>query len=73
VGVGRPLAHQTVEEELVGSIDETKGKAKQATGDLTGDKDMKREGNVDEMEGKAKNLIDGAADKVEEAIHHDKK
>ena len=54
------------------STDETKGRVKQAAGDLTGNKDMKREGKIDEMEGKAKNLVDEAGDKVKDALHQDK-
>lgn len=40
--------------------DELKGRAKEAAGDLTGDKDMEREGKKDQMQGKAKEKVDEA-------------
>ena len=39
------------------SIDETKGKIKEAAGDLTGDKDLKNEGKVDQASGKVKDAV----------------
>ena len=45
------------------SSDEAKGRVKQAVGDLTGDKDLKREGKVDELAGKAKRLVDSLKDR----------
>jgi uncharacterized protein YjbJ (UPF0337 family) len=57
----------------VSSADEAKGRAKQAAGDLTDDKDLKREGKVDELEGKTKHLVDEAADKLKDVLHSDKK
>ena len=61
---------------------ELKGRAKQAAGDLTDDKDLKREGKVDTATGstkenvenasdKAKNKLDDAADKVKDLLHRD--
>ena len=53
------------------NIDEAKGRAKRAAGELTGDESMKREGTVDKVAGKAKDAIDGAADRVKrEADKH---
>lgn len=46
------------------NADESKGRAKEAAGDLTGNKDMKREGKTDQASGKAK----GAIDKVKNAF-----
>ena len=43
--------------------DKLKGKIKQAAGDLTDDKDLRREGKVDEMAGKAKDIVDKVKDK----------
>jgi uncharacterized protein YjbJ (UPF0337 family) len=54
-----------------GTIDTTKGKVKQAAGDLTEDRDLEREGKVDEAAGKAKEKIGEAADKLEDAIRGD--
>lgn len=44
-------------------MDKLKGKLKQSAGDLTNDKDLHREGKVDEMAGKAKDLVDKVKDK----------
>jgi uncharacterized protein YjbJ (UPF0337 family) len=51
--------------------DETKGRIKEAAGDLTGDKDLQREGKVDQASGKAKDAVDGAADKLKGAVDRD--
>ncbi|MCB0999606.1 MAG: CsbD family protein [Ilumatobacteraceae bacterium] len=51
--------------------DQAKGRVKQAAGDLTGDDDMKREGKLDEMKGKAKDGLDKAADKLRDAMRSD--
>ena len=45
-------------------IDKTKGKIKQAVGGLTGDKELKQEGENDELMGKLK----GAAEDVKHAV-----
>lgn len=49
-------------------FDETKGRVKEAAGDLTDDDDLKEEGKVDQMSGKAKEKVDEAGDRVEGAI-----
>lgn len=48
--------------------DDLKGRAKEALGALTDDDDMKREGRNDQTAGKAKNAIEGAADKAREGV-----
>lgn len=48
--------------------DELKGRAKEAVGDLTDDKDLQREGKVDKVVGTVKDKIDDAADKVKEKL-----
>jgi uncharacterized protein YjbJ (UPF0337 family) len=53
------------------NTDEAKGRLKEAAGDLTGDKDMKREGKVDRAEGAAKEKVDQAGDKVKGALRRD--
>lgn len=53
----------------VSNTDEAKGRMKEAAGDLTGDKDLKREGKVDRAEGAAKEKVDEAADKVKDRLH----
>jgi uncharacterized protein YjbJ (UPF0337 family) len=51
--------------------DEAEGRIKEAAGDLTGDKDLQREGKVDQASGKAKDAIDKASDKAKEAVTRD--
>ncbi|HMJ04544.1 MAG TPA: CsbD family protein [Conexibacter sp.] len=55
-----------------GSLDTAKGRVKQATGNLTGDDDLKREGKVDEASGTLKEKIGDAADKVKDALHRNR-
>lgn len=49
-------------------IDEAKGRAKQAAGDLTDDEKLRREGNVDRKSSSVKEKIDDAADKISETV-----
>jgi uncharacterized protein YjbJ (UPF0337 family) len=49
---------------MSGLADKAKGKIKQAVGEASDDKDMKREGKIQETAGKAKDLVDKAKDKV---------
>jgi len=55
----------------MGSADETKGRIKQAAGDLTDDKELKREGKIDEAGGKAKDKADELVDKVADSLKRD--
>jgi uncharacterized protein YjbJ (UPF0337 family) len=48
-----------------------KGRAKEALGDLTNDKELKREGKVDQAVGAVKDKVDDAADKVKDKIDKD--
>ena len=50
------------------NTDDAKGRVKEATGDLTGDDDLKKEGKVDQASGKAKDVADSAKEKVDKAI-----
>lgn len=54
-----------------GDIDKAKGHAKEAAGDLTGDRDLKNEGKVDRASGTVKEKVGDAADKVKDALHKD--
>ena len=54
------------------NVDDAKGRVKEATGDLTDDKDLKREGKVDRASGKVKGRVGGIADKVKDAIGKDR-
>lgn len=51
---------------------ELKGRAKEAAGDLTDDKDLQHEGKADQAAGKAKEKIDDAVDKVKDAMNRDR-
>lgn len=53
---------------MAGKTDEVKGRAKEAVGSLTGDKDLKSEGKADRRAGEAKEKLDDAKDKIEEVI-----
>ena len=50
------------------NVDDAKGRAKEAAGNLTGDNSLQREGKEDQAAGKAKSALDSAKDKVEGAI-----
>jgi uncharacterized protein YjbJ (UPF0337 family) len=54
-----------------GTADETKGRLKEAAGDLTGDQELKDEGKVDRASGKAKDAIGGIADKAKDVLRKD--
>jgi uncharacterized protein YjbJ (UPF0337 family) len=58
---------------MEGKMDEMKGRAKEAVGDLTDDKDLKREGQVDQAGGKVKQKVEDAKDWVEDKIDDLKK
>jgi uncharacterized protein YjbJ (UPF0337 family) len=55
-----------------GTVDRSKGKVKEAAGDLTDDQSLKNEGKVDKTSGKLKDAVGGAADKVKDAVNPDK-
>ena len=44
------------------NVDEAKGRAKEAAGAVTDDKDLKREGKVDQAKSSVKDAVDKAAD-----------
>ena len=50
------------------NIDQTKGKIKQAIGDLTDDKALHREGKADETGGKVKEMLHHAEDSLENVV-----
>lgn len=51
-----------------GKSDELKGRVKEAAGVLTGDKKLKREGQVDQAAGKIKQNVEKVVDKVKNAV-----
>jgi len=54
-----------------GAADKAKGNVKEAAGDLTGDKDLKREGKVDRASGSVKDKVGDAADSVKDTLKRD--
>jgi uncharacterized protein YjbJ (UPF0337 family) len=54
------------------NTDDAKGRVKEAAGNLTGDKDLQKEGKLDQAEGKLKEGIDSIADKARDLLHKDK-
>ena len=54
-----------------GTTDKLKGHAKEAGGELTGDRDLKNEGKVDRASGKVKDAVGGAADKAKDVVGKD--
>jgi uncharacterized protein YjbJ (UPF0337 family) len=54
-----------------GTMDDVKGRTKEALGDLTGDQELKDEGKVDRASGKAKDVVGGVADKAKDLLRKD--
>jgi uncharacterized protein YjbJ (UPF0337 family) len=54
-----------------GTLDEAKGRAKEAAGDLTGNQALKDEGKVDRASGKVKDAVGGVADKAKDLLRKD--
>lgn len=48
--------------------EEYKGRAKEAAGDMTGDKDLEREGKMDQGSASVKKKVDEAAEKIKGAF-----
>ena len=53
---------------MSGIGDDIKGRAKEAVGDLTDDKDLEREGKTDQASGAIKDKLDDAKDWVEDKV-----
>jgi uncharacterized protein YjbJ (UPF0337 family) len=54
-----------------GTMDDAKGRTKEAVGDLTGDQDLKDEGKVDRASGKLKDAVGGIAEKAKGLLRKD--
>jgi uncharacterized protein YjbJ (UPF0337 family) len=54
-----------------GTMDDAKGRVKEAAGDLTGDDSLKNEGKVDRASGAVKDKVGDAADKVKDVLRKD--
>jgi uncharacterized protein YjbJ (UPF0337 family) len=53
---------------MSGSADDMKGRIKEATGDLTNDDDLKREGKADQAGAKVKDAAEKLKDKIGDAV-----
>lgn len=53
---------------MANNMDDLKGRAKEAAGDLTNDDDLKREGKIDQATGAVKDKVGDAADKVKDVF-----
>jgi uncharacterized protein YjbJ (UPF0337 family) len=56
---------------MAGEVDQSKGRVKKAVGELTDDKDLKREGDIDKASGKVKEATEKVADKIRDAVKDD--
>ena len=52
-----------------GTMDNAKGRVKEAAGDLTDDQSLKNEGKVDKATGKIKDAVGDTADKVKDVVN----
>ena len=52
-----------------GTVDNAKGKVKEAAGDLSDDQSLKNEGKVDKATGKIKDAVGGAGNKVKDVVN----
>lgn len=55
-------------DEISGKIKHATGKIQEEVGEFLGDKKMRREGKLSQVEGEAEQDIDRAADAVEDAV-----
>ncbi len=53
------------------TFDDLKGKAKEAAGDVTDDKDLEREGKVDQVGADVKEKVGNVTDKVKDVLNRD--
>ena len=54
-----------------GTLDDAKGRVKEAAGDITDDQSLKNEGKVDRASGAVKDKVGDAADKAKDVLHRD--
>jgi len=54
------------------TIDEAKGRTKEAAGDLTDDEKLKREGKIDRAVSSVKDTVGDVADKVKDTVGKDR-
>ena len=51
------------------NMDDIKGRAKEAAGDLTDDEDLKREGKIDQATGAVKDKVSDVSDKIKDVLN----
>jgi uncharacterized protein YjbJ (UPF0337 family) len=56
---------------MSGKMDDLKGRAKEAAGDVTDNQDLKNEGKVDRAAGGIKDKVGDAVDAVKDKLHKD--
>ena len=54
-----------------GTVDDAKGRVKEAAGDLSDDQSLKNEGKIDKATGKVKDAVGDVADKAKDAVNRD--
>jgi uncharacterized protein YjbJ (UPF0337 family) len=54
-----------------GTLDDAKGRVKEAAGDLTDDHSLKNEGKVDRATGTVKDAVEDVSDKVKDVVNPD--
>jgi uncharacterized protein YjbJ (UPF0337 family) len=69
---GVPLDGQGYRDSMANEkMEDLKGRAKEAAGDLTDNDDLKREGKVDQASSKVKETVGDVADKVKDVVNKD--
>ena len=58
----------STKDRVTGHVDEAKGKAKSAVGDVAGDDQMKTEGQADQLTGKVKQGVADLKDKANDVV-----
>jgi uncharacterized protein YjbJ (UPF0337 family) len=58
----------STKDRITGHVDETKGKAKSAIGDMTGDEQTQSEGQADQVTGKIKQGVADLKDKANDVV-----
>lgn len=53
---------------MAGEMDKAKGRVKEAAGALTDDKELKREGKIDQAAGKVKDAANKVVEKVKDVV-----
>ena len=53
---------------MAGAVDKAKGRVKKAVGELAGNEDLKREGEIDQVSGKVKDMTEKIADKARQVV-----